>query len=103
MDPIRRLILLGLVASVILAEPTQARALFAARSHAADRQPDTATQRFIQQLAVVLRQTVKPAAIRSRSADSSACHSSVLFCQCDAFDGRFPLLPHLSDLPPPLI
>lgn len=101
MDPIRRLILLGLVASVILSEPTQARALFAARSHAADRQPDTAAQRFIQQLAVVLRQTVKPAAIRKLAAGSAGA-VPVFFCQCDAFDGRFPLLPHLSHLPPPV-
>ncbi len=101
MDPIRRLILFGIVASVILTEPTQARALFAARGDPADRQPATATQQFIRQLAVVLRQTVKPALQNLRKWVEPlelVPHVDV----ARATQTRSPLQPHLYDLPPPI-
>ncbi len=101
MDPIRRLILLGLVASVILTEPTQARALFESPDQFAGRQPVTATQRFIRQLAVVLRQTVKPAIVRTRN-DNIVGRLTSADRQTDSTGFLLALLPHQFDLPPPL-
>lgn len=101
MDPIRRLILLGLVASVILTEPTQACALFGARHHPADTQPATATQRFIRQLAVVLRQTVKPAAVRTDRTGQFPRRLEAV-SQSHSVRSWLHLLPHQFDLPPPL-
>lgn len=102
MDPIRRLILLGLVASVILAEPTQACALLSGRDLPADRQPVTATQRLIRQLAVVLRQTVKPAAVRTHRLTASL-QSLPAPAHRDTTGFPLALMPHQSDLPPPLV
>lgn len=102
MDPIRRLLMLSIVASVLLAEPTQARALFASKEHAPSRTPATATERFIRQLAVVLRQTVKPAIHRPASLSLLVRSIAPAPCWRD-LSVPSPLLPHESDLPPPLV
>jgi hypothetical protein len=101
MDPIRRLLLLTLVASVLLTEPTQACALLSQRGTPLERDQAIATQRFIRQLAVVLRQTIKPAVVSLRKwAEPRVLLAN--FVQIDSRSTRSILLPHLSDLPPPL-
>jgi hypothetical protein len=100
MDPIRRLLLLTLVASVLLAEPSQATALLSLRGTPLEREQAIATQRFVRQLAVVLRQTVKPALQGLRK----WAQPRVLladFVRIDSRGARSILLPHLFDLPPP--
>lgn len=101
MDPIRRLLLLTLVASVILAEPSQAYALLSQRNTPLERDQAIATQRFVRQLAVVLRQTVKPA-MRGVQKWSLPIVLIANLVQIETRSSRCLLLPHLSDLPPPL-
>lgn len=59
MDPVRRVLLLLLLSSVVMTEPTQARMLGPERE---SRSPVTPAQ-WIEQLAVAIRRTVKPATI----------------------------------------
>ena len=61
MDPIRRLIFLALLASVVMAEPTQARALTAAVIADAER-PALVPGSWIGRLSTLLRKTVRPIA-----------------------------------------
>jgi hypothetical protein len=101
MDPLRRLILLTLVASVVLIEPSQACALLGQRTSHSERDQAVVTQQFIRQLAIVLRQTVKPALQSARKWSEP----NVLIANIDFYETRTsrPMLqPHLFDLPPPL-
>lgn len=101
MDPIRRLLLLTLVASVILAEPSQACALLSGRSALHGHEQAIATQRLVRQLAVVLRQTVKPALAGLRKWTQPRVLIANLV-QIESRSARSFLLPHQFDLPPPL-
>lgn len=101
MDPFRRLLLLTLVASVILAEPSQACALLSNRTTLHGREQAIATQRLVRQLAVVLRQTTRPA-LQSLRKWSEPIVLIANLVQIDSRSSRCLLLPHQFDLPPPL-
>lgn len=60
MDPVRRAFFLLFFASVLLAEPGQARALIAVER--AEIPAANPTARWIEELAVTLRQSIRPAA-----------------------------------------
>lgn len=63
MDPIRRLIFLALFASVMVAEPTQLRAMTAAAMlDAAEARPVLVTGSWVRRLSNLLRKTVRPIA-----------------------------------------
>jgi hypothetical protein len=59
MDPVRRALFLLFFASVVLTEPTQARALAPERGG----MTPVATAQWIQRIAISLRRTVEPAAL----------------------------------------
>lgn len=101
MEPIRRLFLLTLVASVLLAEPTQACALLSGRGTHLERDQAIAAQRLVRQLAVVLRQTVKPVLLGQRKWVQPLVLIANL-SQIEFRSVRSFLLPHQFDLPPPL-
>ena len=64
MDPLRRLIFLALFASVVVAEPTQLRALTAAMSaDAAAAKPSWVPGGWARRIAILLRTTIRPAII----------------------------------------
>lgn len=63
MDPFRRLIFLALFASVLVAEPTQLRAMTAAAMlDAADARPTLVTGSWVRRLSNLLRKSVRPIA-----------------------------------------
>ena len=63
MDPIRRLIFLALFASVLVAEPTQLRAMTAAAMlDAAEARPTLVTGSWVRRLSNLLRKSVRPIA-----------------------------------------
>ena len=62
MDPLRRLIFLALLASVVMIEPTQARALTAAGVADAGRPTLAPGSSWIGRLSTLLRKTVRPVA-----------------------------------------
>lgn len=98
MDSMRRALLLLLLVSVAMTEPTQARVPGAEREVAST----AATARWIQHLATTLRRTVKPAAITPPSWHK---FKSVLptFIEADAqvIAAHPAREPHAFRLPPP--
>ena len=104
MDPIRRLIFLALLASVVMAEPTQARALSAAVIAEDARPALVPGDSWIRRLSVLLRKTVRPIArsgpqrrrrlidvARALVTPLAASHSHATFAA------------HAFRLPPPLV
>ena len=103
MNPLRRLIFLALLTSVVMAEPTNARALTAAViADAAEATPTLVPGSWVRRLSTLLRRTVRPAVdaiARRRRRLSDAARALVATPGIASVHATFAA--HVFRLPPP--